>query len=567
MKTHINILFFSVFFMLLSLSCSDDDKEQKTFKVSTTEINSNASASSHTIHIVSTGSWSAKSSADWCKVTPASGDYVGTVKIEISIDENSTHEIRTSTLTITSGNETAQIEINQASKDLLLVKKEKYIVGAQGDNIVVEFQTNGAYDVNIKNDWITEPMTKTATDVSKTFVISANTASTSRTGEIEIILGAVTETITVEQDGNTVFIPADKSFMESDAMVLAKKMKIGWNLGNSLEACNETTADETLWGNAKTTQKLIDAVKDAGFNTVRIPCAWSGYIIDQNTYKIDPVWMARVKEVVDYCVNKDMYAIINIHWDGGWRDENPFYDKQEAILKKHNALWEQIAVYFRDYDEHLLFAGTNEVHSQTNNSPSSENIEVQLSFNQSFVNTVRSTGGRNAWRNLIVQGYNTNIDLSVKHLTMPNDETHNRVMAEVHYYDPWDFCGNESSNTFLWGEDFVGNANAPKSGLEDWVDQEFSSMKSSFVDKGIPVILGEYGAILRYDLPTTPYQNHLKSRNYFLNYVTSSAIKNGLVPIYWDNGYTGNLGFGLFDRANGSQVYPAAIQAIISAWK
>lgn len=338
-------------------------------------------------------------------------------------------------------------------------------------------------------------------------------------------------------------------------MSLSKKMILGWNLGNSLEACSETGAGETMWGNPKITQKLIDEVKAAGFNTIRIPCAWSGYIVNEETYEIDQAWLARVKEVVDYCINNDMYTMINIHWDGRWRDENPFYNKQEAILRKHNALWQQIAIYFRDYDEHLLFAGTNEVHANYA-TPSTENLDVQMSFNQAFVNTVRSTGGRNTWRNIIVQSYNTNIELAVKHLKMPTDPTPNRIMSEVHFYDPWDFCGDEDSNKFLRGKDYAGNANAPTWGDEDWVNKAFSDMKTNFIDKNIPVILGEYGAIHRTDLPEIPEQNHLKSRNDYLNYVTSAALKHGLVPIYWDNGYTGNNGFGLFDRTNGSQAHP-----------
>lgn len=569
MKTHFNALLLSLLSIFFVFSCSDDnDKVELTFKVSATEINYNSSGGSQVIHFVSIGAWSVTSSADWYKVTPISGNNTGTTKIEIIADENKTNEPRTAILTVTSGDKIAQVTINQASKDLLILTKEKYSVTSTGENIVVEFQTNGNYTIDIKNNWITENTNRTISNVSKTFVVAPNTASTTRQGKIEITLGSITETVIVEQAANTVSIPADKTGMESDAMTLASKMKFGWNLGNSLEACGGVnSASETMWGNAKTTQKLIDAVKAAGFNTVRIPCAWSGYIVDNDTYKIDPAWLARVKEVVDYCVNNNMYAILNIHWDGGWRDENPFYIQQEAILKKHDALWQQIAVYFRDYDEHLIFAGTNEVHANTGNAPSTENIDVQLSYNQSFVNTVRATGGRNAWRNLVVQAYNTNIELAVKYLKMPTDNTQNRLMSEVHYYDPWDFCGDENGNKFLWGKDFKGNANTATWGLEDWADDAFASMKRTFVDKGVPVILGEYGAILRSDLPEIPYQNHITSRNYYLNYITSSALKHGLVPIYWDNGNTENFGFGLFDRASGNQMHPDAINAIITASK
>src|SRR5690606_14500704 len=148
--------------------------------------------------------------------------------------------------------------------------------------------------------------------------------------------------------------------------------------------------------------------------------------------------LERVKEVVDYCVDNNMYVVLNIHWDGGWLEENPTSSAQAAVNLKQKALWEQIAVYFRDYDEHLIFAGTNEVHADYG-TPTNEHITVQLSYNQTFVNAVRSTGGRNAYRNLAVQSYNTNIQQAVNYLVMPQDVATKRLMAEVHYYDPFDF--------------------------------------------------------------------------------------------------------------------------------
>jgi len=353
---------------------------------------------------------------------------------------------------------------------------------------------------------------------------------------------------------------------------LAAKMGIGWNLGNSLEACaSSTEANETLWGNPKTTKGMIDAVKAAGFKTIRIPCAWSGYIENQTTYKIKDSWLARVKEVVDYCADNDMYAVLNIHWDGGWLQENPIYTKQEEINKKQKALWEQIAVYFRDYDEHLLFAGTNEVGYETGD-PNSENIEVQLSFNQTFVDAVRSTGGRNTYRNIIVQSYATNIGYALDYLKVSDDSTPNRMMVEVHYYDPWDFCGLESDASWatmksLWGKEggYDQYGEISNWGQEDWVRDRFGNIKTTFIDKGYPVILGEYGAMLRSYLSGTELENHIKSRNYYLNYITKEAINYGLIPMYWDNGNTGNLGSGLFNRSTYEVVHADAVEAIISA--
>jgi len=349
-------------------------------------------------------------------------------------------------------------------------------------------------------------------------------------------------------------------------------MKVGWNLGNTLEASGVSngvyTASETLWGNPKTSKTLIDAVKAAGFNAVRLPCAWSGYIEDNETYRLKESWLARVQEVVDYCTANNMYVIINIHWDGGWLEEHPLYANQVEVNKKQKALWEQIAVYFRNSDEHLLFAGTNEVHANYN-TPIAENIEVQQSYNQTFVDAVRSTGGKNTWRNLVVQSYNTNITFADEYMTMPNDAEGitDRLMAEVHFYDPYDFTLDQNSSIYLWGAEFAGSSHVSNWGQEAWVDEAFGIVKAKFVDNGIPVILGEYAATLRASLSIAAYADHIKARNHYLNYVNTKAKENGLIPFYWDNGHTGDNGSGLFNRSTGEKVYPDAIAAIVSPFQ
>lgn len=216
---------------------------------------------------------------------------------------------------------------------------------------------------------------------------------------------------------------------------------------------------------------------------------------------------------------------------------------------------------FRDFDEHVLFAGTNEVHVDYNK-PSAENIEVQLSFNQTFVDAVRSTGGRNAYRNLVIQAYNTNIDFAKEYLVVSNDPAPNRLMVEVHFYDPYDFTLQETGNfKTQWGQPFAGG-DVSNWGQEDWVDQAFGVMKSHFVDQGYPVILGEYGATLRLNL-TAGLEQHIQARNYYLEYVTRAALANGLIPFYWDNGHTGRGGSGLFNRSSGEIAHPDALNAIM----
>jgi endoglucanase len=245
--------------------------------------------------------------------------------------------------------------------------------------------------------------------------------------------------------------------MPSDATALAAKLGLGWNLGNSLEACsNADSADELLWGNPKTSRELIFAVKAAGFNFIRVPCAWSGYIINKTTYEIRPSWLARVQEVVGYIVDARMYAMINIHWDGGWLEEHPMRPYQEANNKKLAAIWRQIATTLEPFDEHVLFAGANETHEGWSSNPPPEVFDVHLSYMQTFVTAVRATGGNNALRNLIVPAYKCDIRLAVKYYTPPKDTVKNRLFCEVHYYEPWDFCG-ENGNVYLWDPNTKGS--------------------------------------------------------------------------------------------------------------
>ena len=187
------------------------------------------------------------------------------------------------------------------------------------------------------------------------------------------------------------------------AQQVASQINLGWNLGNTLEAI----CSETAWGNPATNQALINSVKAAGFNAIRIPISWNCHITDGST-NIPADWMTRVKQVVDMAIGQNMYVIINIHWDNGWLQDHVTDAEAPAINARQNALWTQIATTFRTYDQRLLFAGTNEVHADFG-TPTAEHNPVQQSYNQTFVNAVRATGGNNASRSLVVQTYNTNI--------------------------------------------------------------------------------------------------------------------------------------------------------------
>ena len=331
-------------------------------------------------------------------------------------------------------------------------------------------------------------------------------------------------------------------------------MGIGWNAGNSLDAIG----GETAWGNPLITQQLINSVKAAGFKTIRLPVAWSKFS-DESNFIIQAAWMDRVEQVVNYALNADMYVVMNIHWDNGWMQ--PTYAQQAYVNNRLNIMWTQIANRFKNYDNRLLFAGTNEVMVDGDyGTPTVEYYTVQNSFNQTFVNTVRATGGNNANRFLVVQGFNTNIDHTVNFAKVPTDTARNRLLMEVHYYDPYNFTLNTNSNITQWGKNATNPGAVETWANEAWADSQFQKMKTSFVDKGIGVILGEYGVVSR-----TNIGDHEGYRVYWNEYITKSAYTHGMVPVYWDNGYGGNGGMALFDRASGTQLYPNLIQAIVKA--
>jgi endoglucanase len=191
---------------------------------------------------------------------------------------------------------------------------------------------------------------------------------------------------------------------------------------------------------------------------------------------------------------------------------------------------------------------------------------VHESYLQTFVDTVRATGGNNQYRNLIVPGYNTDIQLTVDNLKLPKEKIANRLFVEVHFYDPWDFAG-EGGNIYLWGKEFAGNAHVSSWGQEDWVDQAFGMIRTTFTEKKVPVILGEYSVVYHATLSAAELAKHVKTRNNWLGYVTKSAKQHGVVPFYWDNGSTGDKGCALFDRKRNKVAFPDALNAIMSAGK
>jgi hypothetical protein len=262
-----------------------------------------------------------------------------------------------------------------------------------------------------------------------------------------------------------------------------------------------------------------------------------------------------------------MYVLLNIHWDGGWLENNCTPAKQVENNAKQKAFWEQIATHLRDFDEHVIFAGANEP-----NVEDSTQMAVLNSYHQTFIDAVRSTGGRNSYRVLTIQGPSTDIEKTHKLMkSLPTDPTANRMMVEVHYYTPWNFCGLNNDESwgkmfYYWGKDNHSEKDLTRNatwGEEATVDANFKLMKTQFIDKGIPVVMGEYSATRRSHLTGDALAKHLASRAYYMKYVTQQAKVYGIIPFYWDNGGTGDNACGIFNRNQNTVFDKLVLDALI----
>lgn len=366
------------------------------------------------------------------------------------------------------------------------------------------------------------------------------------------------------------------SFEDLNQSQIVEAMGPGWNLGNQLESVTDNVPEETNWGNPVITEKLIQSVKAAGFKSIRIPVSYFAKIDDDKDYTIDSKWLDRVQEVVNYCIKNDLYAVINIHGDGyntidgGWLLCNG--KNQTEIKKKYKKVWKQIAERFKNYDEHLLFESMNEEFDGSYSEPNKEYYQNINDYNQIFVDTVRKTGDNNTKRWLIIPGWNTNIDYTAGDygFKLPTDQYRNksidkeeqRIMISVHYYSPWDFCGGENCVITQWGNEADDPSKTSTTCDETYMKNQLNLMKTTFADKGYPVFIGEYGSIDKtsYDSENEYY------RAYFARKLCQLSRKNGCIPMYWDNGYNGVHGFGLFDRTTCEVTQPVIIDAIMEGF-
>ena len=345
-------------------------------------------------------------------------------------------------------------------------------------------------------------------------------------------------------------IPRKVEIPDTPGQQFVDKMNVGWNMGNTLDAYHENEAGmhtETMWGNPKTTEAMILKVKEAGFNTVRLPVTWSGHLGGAPDYLIDTEWLDRVQEVVDYAYNNGMYVILNSHHDNHvWFQ--PDDENFDASMAQYVTIWKQICARFADYGERLVLESMNEprvVDSILEWSGGScgerENINR---LNEIFVRTVRESGGYNAERYLLLPTYAASATwVTLNSLRLPEDD---KLIVSIHAYYPNAFA--MSHDDAEWGSAW------DKFDLEHML----ATLYSTFVKKGIPVYMGEFGA---------EFKHNDAERARWADFYVRTAKKYGIHCAWWDNGLftTDNAPFGLLNRNTLEWEHSVVVDTILKA--
>lgn len=363
---------------------------------------------------------------------------------------------------------------------------------------------------------------------------------------------------------------ASENIPDTEAMEFIKNMKAGWNLGNTLDAHsgsgNAGLTSEQSWGNPVTTKEMITEVKNAGFETIRIPVTWHNHLEREegsDTFTISSEWLDRVQEVVDYAYDNEMYIILNIHHDtveDAYYPDSAHYDQSENYIR---TVWEIVADRFRDYDQHLIFESMNEPrlvgnsyewNFQESAKECKDSADCINKLNQVFVDTVRASGGNNAGRYLMVPGYAASLaGVTTDLFVLPTDSAENKLIVSTHAYTPYNFALQSQSESGAT-DSFPADDGPGKSDIDYLVN----SLYRKFVSQGIPVVMGEYGARNKND--------NLQDRvNYYAYYVAAARAK-GITCCVWDNGAFAGDGelFGILNRRKCEWAYPEVVKAIIT---
>jgi endoglucanase len=322
-------------------------------------------------------------------------------------------------------------------------------------------------------------------------------------------------------------------FKYIDPVTAVADMSPGWNLGNQLDA----VPTEGSWNNPVLQEHALDGIKEAGFKSIRIPVTWTHHMGPAPDYIVDQAWMDRVAEVVDWALERDFYVVLNVHHDSVHWASMDHVEGREEIKDKMDKLWRQIAEQFKNRSEKLMFEVLNEPYAEGSDPDHLADVAAQYNdINQRVLNVIRSTGGHNKQRLVVLPGLWTSIDKTIEYFETPDDPN---IILTVHNYDPWDFAAN------AWGRTNWGTTEE-----RQYFDDLFKRLYDKFVVNGLPVIIGEFGG-----------GTETRSRWVYHDTFVRSAYKYGMAPMLWDNGV------GVYDRVNQVWLDPIVKDIIVNAAK
>ena len=350
---------------------------------------------------------------------------------------------------------------------------------------------------------------------------------------------------------------------DNEAMDFLKQMGIGWNLGNTFDAYDDSFKGndlkmETRWVGVQTTQEMIAAVREAGFTTLRLPVSWHNHVSGDD-FKINEAWLDRVQEVADYALSQGMYVILNTHHDVYTDYYYPNSENAEVSERYIKSIWSQLSARFADYDEHLIFESMNEPRLKetedewvfnASKATCKDAANCINRLNQLFVDTVRTSGGHNAERYLMVPGYAASVEGALSELfVLPDDPADNKIIVSVHAYTPYSFALQDGGTDVFKLTDIVQTSE---------INRFMISLYKTYISNGIPVVIGEFGARAKGD--------NLQSRVDYAAYYAANASARNIPCVWWDNnGHKGNGElFGLLDRKNCEWTHYEIVEALVA---
>ena len=513
---------------------------------------------------------SASADVDWLDVRSVQSTSKVMRKYAVTCKPSADGVERKAVISLTASGYEGKVDVTQLAGTVIALASDSVVsVGAALGEVSIVVNANAEPSFSSSASWLNKWSSELADGKYKVVVaVAKNLTTEAREGRVSFANEGGSVSVRIKQAAAE---ESGDDAMSSSATELVAKFYAGINIGNTMEC----PSGEGAWSGSVVMPAYVVGLKALGFNAVRIPCAWHSHLSDTKAYTIKESWMSRVKEVVDYCIGNDMYVVLNSHWDTGWLEDNIFSAaKQSAIIAEQKAIWTQVAEAFKDYDEHLLFAGCNEpgVNETTSGGKKwdAESVARLVKYEQTFIDAVRATGGNNATRCLVFQGLGTDISNTAESMTTLPTDPAGRLIAEVHYYEPyqWALMEEDASwgNVFwYWGKDnhkSGSNHNPTFDCEEQWVKGQFAKMKDKFVDKGIPVIVGEFSSRIQTAATRSDKSEefdeelHKKSRAYYNEVVTREAKNNGCAPFYWETG-------GEINRADGTAKNQYAIDGIM----